>query len=257
MVMISLRGGAGGSNNYDLQHSIITQGGGVCLGRCEASCHPTICGTSRKRVHNTAKGEHEVERCPPCCTHLPSRARERARVLGRASGSALRRRRALGHTECLLAISGEISQGLPGEPVVLGAFQQHGSRSGRAEHQDEVGEEELGLQVEAERLLLHPLRRLPPSVRVAEGRVAHGRGRVRLAWHGRVALAALCGFARLPSTRRCRVFVEAELLRQVGTASRLRAERPAQGQVAHARVACSAAASVLRKEGFNVCRENK
>lgn len=192
-------------------------------------------------------------------TYLSSRAREGARVLGSARGSALRRRRALGHTERLLAIPGEVPQGLPGEPVVLGAFQQHGGRPRRAEHQDEVSEEELGLQVEPERLLLHPFRRLPPGVRVAEGRVAHGRGRVRLARHGRVALAALGDRARLPNARRCRVFVEAELLRQVGTAHRLGAERPAQGQVAHAWVAGSAAAAVLRKEGFglNGCRGKK
>lgn len=255
---------AGGDNNYYLQHSIITQGGRVCVGRCEASCHPAICSTSRclnrtKCVHNIAKGEHEVGIGPLCCTYLPSHARERARVLGSASDSVLCRRRAFGHTERVLAIPGEICQGLPGKPVVLGAFQQHGGRPRRAEHQDKVSEEELGLQVEPERLLLHPLSRLPPGVRVAEGRVAHGRGRVRLAWHGRVTLAALCDRARLPNARRCRVFVEAELLRQVGTAHRLGAGRPAQGQVAHAWVACSAAAAVLRQEGFgfNVCRENK
>lgn len=196
---------------------------------------------------------------PLCCTHLPSRARERARVLGSARGSALRRhRRALGHAERLLAVPGEIAQGPPGEPVVLGALQQHGGGPRRAEHQDEVREEELGLQVELQRLLLHALRRLPPGVRVAEGRVAHGRGRVRLARHGRVALGALCGGARLPNARRCRVFVEAELLREVGTAHRPGAERPAQGQVAHAGVAGSAAAAVvLRKDGFgfNVCEK--
>lgn len=238
---------------------------GVCVGRCEASCHPTICGTSRwlksrkKCTRHRKRGACVVGTGPLYCTHLPSRARERARVLGRASGCPLRRRRVLDQTERLLAVPGEISQGLPGEPVVLGAFEQHCGWPRRAEHQDEVGEEELGLQVQPQCLLLHPLRRLPPGVRVAEGRVAHGRGWMRLAWHGRVALAALCSRARLPNARHWSLFVEAELLCQVGTAHRVGAERPAQGQVAHAWVAGSPAATVLRKEGFgcNVCRENE
>lgn len=109
-------------------------------------------------------------------------------------------------------------------PVILRALQRHGSGAGGAEDQDQVGEEELGLQVQLEHLLLHPLRRLPPCVRGAERGVAHGRGRVRLTGDGRTALAAFCRRARLLTAGGRHVFVEAEGLRGVGPADRLCAQ---------------------------------
>lgn len=113
-----------------------------------------------------------------------------------------------------------------------------------------MGEEELRLQVELERLLLHPLYRLPPCVRVAERGVAHGRGRVRLAGDSRVALAAFCCRTGLPDAGGSSLLVEAVGLREVGTAHRLGAQHSTQGQVAHAGVAGSAGAATLRSCTF-------
>ncbi len=108
-----------------------------------------------------------------------------------------------------------------------------------------MGEEELRLQVELERLLFHPLCRLPPSVRVAKRGVAHGRGRVRLAGDSRVALAAFCSRAGLFAAGGSSLFVEAVGLREVGAADRLGAQNSTQGQVAHAGVAGSAEAAAF------------
>lgn len=106
-------------------------------------------------------------------------------------------------------------------------------------------EEELRLQVHLERLVLHALCRLPPSVRIAERRAAHGRRRVRLAWDSRVALAAFyCRAGLLDAGVSC-LLVEAVGLREVGATHRLGAQYSAQGQVAHARVAGSTGAAAL------------
>lgn len=79
-------------------------------------------------------------------------------------------------------------------------------------------EEELRLQVHPERLLFDPLCGLPPSVRVAERGVAHGRGRVRVAGDSRVALAAFdCGTGP-PRAGGVGLFVEAVGLGEVGAA---------------------------------------
>lgn len=111
-------------------------------------------------------------------------------------------------------------------------------------------EEELRLQVDLEGLLLHPLCGLPPSVRVAERGVAHGRGRVRQAGDSRVALGAFCCRTGLPDAGGSSLLVEAVGLREVGTARRLGAQHSAQGQVAHAGVAGAAGAATLRRWSF-------
>lgn len=108
-----------------------------------------------------------------------------------------------------------------------------------------MGEEELRFQVQLESLLLHPLCRLPPGVRVAERGVAHGRWRVRLAGDGRVAPAACCRRAGLPAAGGRSLFVEAEGLRGVEAANRQGAGYSAQGQVAHAGVAGSSSTAVI------------
>lgn len=138
--------------------------------------------------------------------------------------------------------------------MILGALQHHGSGAGGAEHKDEMGEEELSLQVQLERLLLHPLRRLPPGVGVAEGGVAHGGGRVRLAGDGGAALAAFCRRAGFPSAGGGCLFVEAVGLRGVGAADRLGAQHSALGQVTHAGVAGSAEAGALHTWVFALRR---
>lgn len=145
-------------------------------------------------------------------------------------------------------------EGFPCVPVVLGALQHHGSRARGAKHQDEMGEEELRLQVELERFLLHPLCGLPPSVWVAERRVAHGRGRVRLDGDSRVALAAFCCRAGLPATGRSRLSEDAVGRRGVGAADRLGAQHSALGQVAHAGVAGSSGAAALHSRAFGFRR---
>lgn len=114
-----------------------------------------------------------------------------------------------------------------------------------------MGEEELRLQVELERLLLHPLGGLPPGVWVAERGVAHGGGGMRLARDGRVALAAFgCG-AGFSHAGCSSLFVEAVVLRGgVGTADGLGAQHSAVSQVAHSGVAGSAGAAALRSWTF-------
>lgn len=109
-----------------------------------------------------------------------------------------------------------------------------------------MGEEELGLQVELERFLLRPLRRLPPSVGVAERRVAHGRRRVRLVGDGGAALAAFHGRAGVSDAGRRDLLEGAVGLRGVGAADRLAAQRSAVDQVAYAGVAGSAGAAALQ-----------
>lgn len=184
------------------------------------------------------------------CTHLSSGTRKSSRVLGGACCSALPRRRPLSQAKHPNTVRGEIPEGLPGVPVVLGALQHHGGGAGGAEHQDEVCEEELRLQVELERLVPHPLRGLPPGVRVAERGVAHCRGRVRLAGDSRVALAALRSRAGLPDAGGGSLSVEAEELRGVGAADRAGAQHSALGQVAHSGVAGSAGAAGSWTFGF-------
>lgn len=121
-----------------------------------------------------------------------------------------------------------------------------------------MGEEELRLQIQLERLLLYPLRRLPPGVRVAERGVAHGRWRVLLAGDGRVTPAARCRRARPPAAAGGGgLSVEAEGLRGVEAAHRPSAQHSTQGQVAHAGVAGSSRAAVIpgfrRYWGEKVC----
>lgn len=129
--------------------------------------------------------------------------------------------------------------------MILRALQHHGSGAGGAEDQDEMGKEELSLQVQLELLLLHPLRRLPPCVGVAERGVAHGRGRVRLTGDGRAALGAFSPRAGLLTAGRRHLFVEAEGLRGVGPAHRLGSQHSALGQITHLGVTGSAETAAL------------
>lgn len=179
-------------------------------------------------------------------THLSSGARKRSGVLGGARCPPLPDWRPLCQAERLVAVPGVVPEGPPRAPVVPGALQHHGSRPGGAEHQDEMGEEELGLQVQPERLPLRPPGRLPPGVRVAERAVAHGRRRVRLAGDGGVALAALGRRAGLSPAGRSALLVETIVLGGVGAAHRPGAQHSAPGQVAHAGVAGSARAAAAR-----------
>lgn len=135
-------------------------------------------------------------------------------------------------------------------PVILRALQHHGSGAGGAEDQDEMSKEELSLQVQLERLLLYPLRRLPPCVMVAERGVAHRGGRVRLTGDARAALAAFCRRAGLLTAGCGHLFVEAEGLRGVGPADRLCSQHSALGQVTHLGVTGSAETTILHSWTF-------
>lgn len=139
----------------------------------------------------------------------------------------------------------KISKGPPCASKVLGALQHHGSGAGGAEHQDQMSKEEPGLQIQLERLLLHPFSRLPPGVRIAERGVAHGRSVVRLAGLGSVAAGAFSCRAGLLAVGLCGLFKEAKALRRVGATDGLRVEHSAQSQVTDARVAGSVKATAL------------
>lgn len=154
-----------------------------------------------------------------------------------------------------LTVPSKIPEGLPCAPPILGALQNHSGWSGRAEYHDQVGEEELRLQVHPEGLFFHPLCGLPPSVGVAERGVAHGRRRVRLAGHSGVALATFCCGTSPPQAGVSSLFVEAEGLGEVGAAHWLGADNSAQSQVAHARVAGSTRATVLLIWTTRTCEE--
>lgn len=195
--------------------------------------HELILSSRTVRIHRVPGRQGSID-------HLSSGAGESCRILGGACGSTPLHRRAVCHSKVLLAVPGEIPEGPPCAPVVLGALQLHGGGAGGAEDQDQVGEEELRLQVQLERLLARTPRGLPPGVGVAEGGVAHGGGRVRLAGDGGAAPAALRGGAGLPAAGGRALFVEAVRLRGVEAAHRPGAEHSALGQVAHAGVAGSA-----------------
>lgn len=110
-----------------------------------------------------------------------------------------------------------------------------------------MSEEKLGLQVQPEclLLLLQPLSRLPPGVRVAERGVAHSRGRVRLCGVGGVAAGASSRGAGLLAAGPGRLFKEAKALRRVGAADGLRVEHSAHSQVTDAGVAGSVKAAAV------------
>lgn len=136
------------------------------------------------------------------------------------------------------AIASVVLQRLPRTAKVTRALQCHGSWPGGAKHQDEVREVELGLQVQLHRLSLRALRRLPPGVGVAEGRVAHGGGQVGERRQACVALAALGGAAGGGGALAGGgVRVGAKELRAVVATHGLRQDAAAQRQVPHAGVA--------------------
>lgn len=60
------------------------------------------------------------------------------------------------------AVVGEVPIDLPGVAEVVGALDQHGRGPKRLEVDDDVGEVELGLEVELDRHVLHAILRLPP-----------------------------------------------------------------------------------------------
>lgn len=138
--------------------------------------------------------------------------------------------------------------------MVLRALQHHGSGPRGAKHQDEVGEEKLSLQVQLECLLLHPLRRLPPSLGVAERRVAHGRRRMRLAGDGSVALATFWCRAGLLTAGGSSLPVGAVGLGDIGAADRQGGEHSALCQVTHTRVTGTSGAAVIHSWTFEFRR---
>lgn len=151
-------------------------------------------------------------------SHLSSGARENSRILGGTGGPTLPGWGTLLEAEQLLAVPGEISEGHPCAPVILGALQQHGSGAGGAENQYEMRKEKLGLQVQLDGLLLHSCGRLPPGVGVSERAVAHRRGRVSLTGGDGAAPAALRGRAGLPPAGGSGLLEGAEGLRRVEAA---------------------------------------
>lgn len=170
--------------------------------------------------------------------HLSTVAGISPRVFGGAGGPVPPRSRlSLLQPEGGAAVGGVVLQHLPRSPEVLRPLQRHGGRPRRAEHQDEMREVELGLEVQLHHLRLHPLGRLPPGVGVAEGGVGHGPGQVGQEREAGVAFGALGGAAGQVGVG---VRVGAVELGAVVAADGLRQDAATQGQVTHARVAGSA-----------------
>lgn len=186
-------------------------------------------------------------------THLSSGTRESAWVLCGAGRPIAHLWLPLCQTKRLLTVLSKVPECPPGLAIVLRALQHHGGGAWGAEHQDDVCEQELCLQVQLQHLLLHTLRGLPPGVREAERGVAHGRGRVRLAGDGCVALAALRCSAELPAAARGKsLFVEAIGFRWVGATHGLSGHHSAHSQVTHGWVAGVPRAAALHRWTFGL-----
>lgn len=152
------------------------------------------------------------------------------------------------HPEGGRAVGRVILQHLPRLPEILRALQRHGGGPRGPEHQDEVREVELGLQVQLHRLGLQALRRLPPRVGVPERRVGHRPRQVGQEGQAGVALGTLGAAAGAVDVG---VGVEAEELRAVVPAHGLGQDPAAEGEVAHAGVT----GSVLTARG-HTCAEH-
>lgn len=169
-------------------------------------------------------------------THLSSVARKRSRVFGGAGGSVLDPLVLL-HPEGGAAVAGVVLQRLPRPSKVLRALQGHDGGPRGAKDDDEVSEVEGGLQVQLHRLRLHPLRRLPPGVWVAEGGVRHEACLMGQVSQAGVAFGALGGAAGQVGVG---VRVQAGELSAVVATDGLCQNLATQSQVTHAGVAGSA-----------------
>lgn len=167
----------------------------------------------------------------PRQTYLSSSAGKGTRISGSANGSSLPH--IILQPEGGRTVSSKVFVRLPRLAEVLGALQHHGSRPGRLEDHDQVGEVEGGLQVQADGLAGGIVGRLPPGAGQAERGVGHGGGGVRQPRVGPAAAPALGA----PAAPLRVLAVAAEGLGGAPAARRVGAQRPPVRQVAHPRVA--------------------